>query len=300
MGFIMDEIDFLDQLFPKLTKDKSVIIGPGDDCAAIVWNETHLQLLAVDQVVAEQHFTLDTAPERVGRKLLARNLSDIAAMGGTPRYALATVAADKSYSQDYHDRVMDGMLTLAKQFNLHIIGGDVSGLPKGYNGTLTIIGEVTVDQVVRRSTAQVGDLVFATGVFGDSFFSEHHLDFMPRVKEGQWLAENRFATAMLDVSDGVLMDLGRIAKASKVDVLLEVDKIPPRGPGLTLKNILADGEDYELLFSVPATKKEELIKDWPFKTGITCIGEVLKAGIGIIFDADGQNVTDNVDVFSHF
>ena len=296
----MDEIDFLEQLFPKLTKDQSVIVGPGDDCAAIAWSESHLQLLAVDQVVAEQHFTRDTAPERVGRKLLARNLSDIAAMGGTPRYALTTVAADESYSQDYHDRVMGGILSLAKDFNLHVIGGDISGLPQGYNATLTIIGEVAVDQVVLRSTAQVGDAVFATGKFGDSFLSEHHLDFFPRVKEGQWLAENSFATAMLDVSDGVLMDLGRIAKASSVDILLDVKQIPPRRTGLALKNILADGEDYELIFTVSSLRKDELLKHWPFKTEITCIGEVLKAGIGIIFDAEDQDLRRQVDVFSHF
>ena len=296
----MDEIKFLDNLFPKLTADESVVIGPGDDCAAIEWSDSMLQLLAVDQVVANQHFTMETAPERVGRKLLARNLSDIAAMGGIPKYALATVAADKTFSQDYHSRVMDGILELAKAFNVHVIGGDVCGLPSGYNATLTIVGEVAKDLVVTRKAAQVGDFIFTTGVFGDTFLSEHHLDFDPRVKEGQWLATNKFTSAMMDVSDGILMDLGRLAKASGVDVELNPEQVLPRRSGLSLKEILTDGEDYELLFTVPASKKEALESSWPFSIPLTCIGRVLNCGNGIIFNSEKENLTEKYETFSHF
>lgn len=297
----MNEIKFLDNLFPRLKSDDSVIIGPGDDCAAIKWRDNKLQLLAVDQVVAEQHFLPETDPKLVGRKLLARNLSDIAAMGGTPLYALCTVAASKEFDTNYHNAVMDGILELADQFDTRIIGGDICGTPSGYTATLTIIGEVDKNQVLTRYGINSGDKLFSTGSFGNTFSTNHHLNFQPRLEEGKWLAENGYAKAMMDISDGILMDGTRLANGSSKSLKLNTNDIPARTEGLEIKNILTDGEDYELLFAVESDKALALTENWPFDTKLTEIGEFIeKIDEAPVINEMGQNLTKLYKNFSHF
>ncbi len=296
----MDEISFLTNIFPKFKTKKSVVIGPGDDCAAVAWSDDKLQLLAVDQLVAGHHYLNETAPERIGRKLLARNLSDIAAMGGTPLYALATVAASSEYSQEYHERVMDGIVDLADEVGVNIIGGDTCGGVTGYQSTLTIIGEVPTNEVVIRGGAKPGDLVCVTGEVGDSFLSEHHLDFSPRLAEGRFLAENGFATAMLDISDGLLLDLSRIATASNCSIQLDTTAIPARNTTSKLKNLLTDGEDYELLFTIKEENLEKMINNWKFPTKVTPIGRCLVKNDQQIYDQNSTNLLEKYTTFSHF
>ncbi len=298
----MDELTFLNNLFPRLKSDSNVVIGPGDDCAAIKWRDDKLQLLAVDQVVFGQHFLPETNPHLVGRKLLARNLSDIAAMGGTAIYALCTAAASTDFDTGYHNAVMDGILELADEFSVRIIGGDMCGSPSGYTATLTIIGEVDEDSVVTRYGAEPGDFLFATGSFGNTFHTDHHLNFIPRLREGQWLAKYGYAKVMLDVSDGILMDGARLADAGN-DTSLELNTslIPARTPNLDLKNILTDGEDYELLFAVAADKVHDLKKKWPFATPLTCFGVFTgKKDEALVIDEHGRDLTEKFKTFSHF
>lgn len=298
----MEEITFLKNLFPKLKSDDKVVIKPGDDCAAISWKNSTLQLIAVDQVVAEQHFLTSTDSKRVGRKLLARNLSDIAAMGGTPLYALCTSAADNTFNQSYHEEFMNGIIELADAHDTQIIGGDVCGNPKGFVATLTIIGEVEKDKVVKRDGSEAGDFLFATGTFGDSFHTEHHLDFLPRLKEGKWLADNHYAKAMLDISDGILLDSMRLVKAGhNVSLQLFTKQIPARTEHLPIKNILTDGEDYELLFSVSKEKAEQLKKEWPFSTPLTCIGRFYEKSEQVeIINEEQVDLNKLFNTFSHF
>lgn len=297
----MDELSFLKNLFPRIKSDNSVVIGPGDDCAAVKWRDNKLQLLAVDQVVAEQHFLLETDPKLVGRKLLARNLSDIAAMGGTPLYALCTVAASKEFDTNYHNLVMDGILELADQFDVRIIGGDICGTPSGYTATLTIIGEVDENKVVTRYGISSGDKLFATGCFGNTFSTNHHLTFNPRLAEGIWLAQNSYAKAMLDVSDGILMDGARLATGSDKSLKLNTIKIPSRTEKLSIQNILTDGEDYELLFAVEANKATALIENWPFETNLAEIGSFVdKIDGSTVIDQKEQDLNKLFENFSHF
>ncbi|MGL4854282.1 MAG: thiamine-phosphate kinase, partial [Lentisphaeria bacterium] len=247
----MDELKFLKQLLPRIHQSSpEIIVGPGDDCAAVLGRNNMLQLLAVDQVVLGKHYLPDTAANLVGRKLLARNLSDIAAMGGIAKFALATSAADSSWSEGYHLELMDGILELASLTNVAIIGGDVAGLPSGFVATLTITGEVSRDEILLRSTAKPGDMVFVTGLLGDSFKTEHHLHFRPRLEEGRFLASEHFATACMDISDGLLMDVTRLAKASNCSVTLDINQLPARSVNISVEQMLCDGEDYELLFTV--------------------------------------------------
>jgi len=223
-------------------------------------------------------------------------------MGGTPLYALCTSAAEKSFDQNYHEEFMSGIIELADKHETQIIGGDVCGNPKGFVATLTIIGEVDHKKVITRDGSEPGDYLFATGRFGDSFLTEHHLDFTPRLKEGKWLADNAFAKAMLDVSDGILLDSMRLVKAgNNVSLQLFTEKILPRTENLPLKNILTDGEDYELLFSVSKENAEELKNEWPFSTPLTCIGRFYEKSEQVeIINEERVDLNKLFNTFSHF
>lgn len=214
----------------------------------------------------------------------------------------SALAADNTFNQSYHEEFMNGIIELADAHDTQIIGGDVCGNPKGFVATLTIIGEVEKDKVVKRDGSEAGDFLFATGTFGDSFHTEHHLDFLPRLKEGKWLADNHYAKAMLDISDGILLDSMRLVKAGhNVSLQLFTKQIPARTEHLPIKNILTDGEDYELLFSVSKEKAEQLKKEWPFSTPLTCIGRFYEKSEQVeIINEEQVDLNKLFNTFSHF
>ncbi len=274
----IDEDDFLDALFPKLTADPTVAIGPGDDCAALEWTDDQLLLIAVDQVAAGIHYFAGSAtatpPALAGRKLLARNISDIAAMGGRPSHALLAVAVTPDRDREWVDAFTDGILELAKTFDVHLIGGDLAVATADVAG-LTILGTVARTAACRRSGACPDDHIFVTGEFGGSLETEKHLTFTPRVEEGAWLAESGFTHVMIDVSDGLLKDLGRLCRASGVQAIVDKDSVPRTSIGsdrATLNQAMLDGEDYELIFAVASKRAGELEQAWPFATPLTAIG----------------------------
>lgn len=269
---MIDELAILQQWLPILNIGSDVAVGPGDDCAVIDSSDTEWQWLqTVDQLVDEIHFnSSDTPPEVAGIKLLKRNISDIAAMGGTPKWALLTIGAN-NFSSEWILEFLKGVKTAADQYGISIIGGDISSLVfPGLVTTLALTGIVPRQQAVLRSGAKAGDRLWVTGKIGNSFNSRWHLDFIPRLKEGNFLRGR--ATAMLDISDGLLLDAARLAKMSNVDLVIDDANIPLR-TGAILPNALSDGEDYELLFSAPATA----LRDWPVDFApITAIGEVIQ------------------------
>ena len=232
----MTEDAFLEKLFARLPAPPSeLVIPPGDDCAGLRLDDGRILLVAVDQLVGGRHYNLEgpsaASPEQVGRKLLARNLSDIAAMGGRPQYFLVACGLNPNHDEAWLKRFFDGILQLSREFGVLMIGGDLVSTPTDAVASLTILGEAPEAQVCRRSGAQSGDCLFATGRFGRSFVTGHHLSFMPRCREGRWLAQNGFAVAMIDVSDGLLIDAGRMCRASKVGLRLETASVPLRTPG---------------------------------------------------------------------
>lgn len=306
----LDEDEFLAALLPRLATDPGVLLGPGDDCAAIAWNDHECLLLAVDQVAAGAHyFAADnprpTPPELAGRKLLARNLSDIAAMGGQPRYALAAVAAAPETSREWLDAFADGVLTLAQEFGVTVIGGDLCRASTDV-ASLTIIGVVHHDQLCRRSAARPGDRIFVTGAFGGSLASEHHLRFTPRVAEGSWLAANGYTSCMIDASDGLLKDLHRVCRASSVDAELDPGRVPRAridGAEASLEAALLDGEDYELIIAAPAANADALPSAWPFDTPLSEVGHYLSPsdGGGMVRDPSGADLLSRHGPgFEHF
>ena len=270
---------FLATLLPSLgVAPDTVVIPPGDDCAALQWGPGRLLLLTVDQLIGDRHFLRAgpgaATPEQAGRKLLARNLSDIAAMGGKPLFALLAVALGPLENATWLERFHHGLLELARETGVALIGGDLARAPQDLVTSLTLLGEAPADRVLRRAGACPGDRFYATGEFGQSFPTGHHLLFTPRLKEGAWLAEQRLARAMMDVSDGLALDAARLCRAGGVALRLDLRAIPARTPQTTLEQALGDGEDYELIFAIAPEDAPRLEAAWPFpETRLTCLGE---------------------------
>lgn len=259
----MNEETFTGRLAGLFSAAPSVHTSIGDDCAVldICGNGSYL-LAAADQVISSIHFLPETDPRKVAAKLLKRNISDICAMGGVPLYALVTIAK-KPLEEEYLMSFHEGLEKCAEEYNVSIIGGDTAGnFAEGMVGTLTILGRVEKEKLCLRKNAKEGDLLYATGCFGNSFYSEHHLTFHPRVKECRFLAGN-YTNAMMDVSDGLLKDAQRFASASGLSVEIEEKTIPLR-QGADIQMALSDGEDYELIFAVSPEKAPLLEKAWDF------------------------------------
>ncbi len=271
-----------------------MIVGPGDDCAVLPFGGGKL-LAAVDSVISNVHFFHDsTPPEKAAAKLLKRNISDVAAMGGTPLWALLALNVS-ALERSWIDRFFSGLRDCAAKYNVAVAGGDYAAVPLKDPGTvasLTLLGEAP-EHPVLRSGAKPGDGVWVTGSFGNSLAGKH-LDFEPRLAEGRFLAENLLASSMLDVSDSLAGDLRRIAEASRVTVQLQTARIPCN---TTLTAALADGEDYELAFTVPAEKENELLAGWKFDVPVSRIGKVLPAGDGLLVDEN--NILIEVKGYEH-
>jgi thiamine-monophosphate kinase len=295
----MNEDRFIQRLLKQLPHmPEGVHTGPGDDCAALEWTDDQLLLVTVDQVVGDRHYIATgqnnpTHPERIGRKLLARNLSDIAAMGGQPLFAVVTLAFPKHKPPARFEAISQGIANLAKSYGVAVIGGDIATTPVDEVFTLTMLGQVAKNEIRLRSTAHSEDIVFMTGQAGASFESGHHLDFAPRLEQGRWLAQNKLATAMIDISDGVALDAFRMAKASKLRITLNLDAIPLRDPSRPPNRAIADGEDYELLFTVKRANLQPLLDRWPFDD--VPIAEIGKCTPGKpdILDQSGNSLIDN-------
>ncbi len=300
----MNEERFLETLFRRLPRPPGeLVVGPGDDCAAIADRDNQLLLIALDQLIGGRHYANEnnhanqlepTPPEAVGRKLLTRNLSDIAAMGGTPTFCLTGFAVSPRHRDrsDWLRRVFEGLLQTAAEYRVHLIGGDLAATDRDDVGSLTILGTVPVAQVCRRTGADPCDLLFATGCFGDSLASGHHLDFSPRLPEGRWLARQGIAKAMIDVSDGLLLDSLRLARASRLAIEMELAAVPLRNPQRPPETAAGDGEDYELLFAVAPQRAPELVERWPFPdTPLTRIGSFQANQKPDILDRRGKSLT---------
>ncbi len=246
-----------------------------------------------DQLIEGIHYEKGSSPAKIAKKLIRRNMSDIAACGGAfSLFALCTVALGERVV-DNHKWFNEFFCSLgreAKKWNLSICGGDIAKIASGENTVLsmTIVGETSEKRLCRRSGAEDGDILFCTGEFGNSFRSGHHLDFEPRIKEAEFLA-GKYSNTMIDVSDGFLLDAGRLAEASGRSLILSTEALRLRD-GATLKSALSEGEDYELLFAVSKRKSKTLMKTWPFKTKLTAVGTFALGKVGRVFDLRGVDL----------
>ncbi|MGH7936560.1 MAG: thiamine-phosphate kinase, partial [Chthoniobacterales bacterium] len=254
-----------------------VIVGPGDDCAVVrVLGAKNLLLLKTDCVVEGVHFRPNESPSAVGRKAMARTLSDFAAMSGLPQWALITLIAPANLEADWSRQLYRGIKRIADRFEVAIVGGETSSTKGPAVVSVSAVGTVEKDRCISRSGGKVGDALYVTGKLGDSL-RKRHLTFIPRIAEARWLTGNFQLHALMDLSDGLGADLPRLAKASKVGFEID-EKALPRSRGCSVEQAINDGEDYELLFALSPNDSEALEKNWRKKFSrlpVTRIGSLI-------------------------
>ena len=229
-------------------------VGMGDDCAVLpaalaprsaprTAKAAPATLVTVDPVIFGEHFDAAVPPRAVGRKLLRRNLSDIAAMGGRPRAAVLALALDPRTRLDWLEAFYRGLAADARRFGVPLVGGDLATHHGGLVATLTLLGETTAPgaRALTRSGARIGDFIAVTGRLGGSLPSGRHHSFTPRLAEGQWLARRPEVAALMDLSDGLAKDIHSITPAGARPLLF--GELLPRHPGVDLRGALTDGED---------------------------------------------------------
>ena len=257
--------------------------GLGHDCAVLAPPPRGADLvLKTDAVVEGIHFLRTTPASLVGRKALARALSDLAAAGATPRAALLTAGCPDQKSAARLESIYRGLASAARRWGVTVVGGETVRT-RQLLLSVSVFGHVPRGLSPHRAGARPGHRLFVTGQLGGSW-PRRHLTFIPRLPEGQWLARKKIPSAMMDLSDGLGADLPRLARMSRVGFALNPQKLPLT-PGATVRQALMRGEDYELLFAVPATQVAALRKSWPFSTRLTEIGVCLPARSG--FHAGG-------------
>lgn len=253
--------------------------GIGDDCAVLAGSARD-QLVTVDPVIFQRHFDASVPPRAVGEKLLKRNLSDIAAMGGRPRAAVIALTLDRRTKIAWVEGFYRGIAAVARRYGVAIVGGDVAQEDGTVSASLTLIGEAAAGRAVTRTGARVGDWIYVTGRLGNTLATGHHFRFTPRVREGAWLARRPEVRAMMDVSDGLAKDL-RALSPSGAFPALEPSAVPRRR-GADLRAALTDGEDYELLFALSGrADRADFERAWgrAFPTlPATCIGRFVRRG----------------------
>jgi thiamine-monophosphate kinase len=253
--------------------------GIGDDCAVLPASRGR-QLITVDPVIYPRHFN-DLVPARaVGEKLLKRNLSDLAAMGGRPTAAVLALTLDPRVSLQWLEQFYRGLAACARRYRVPIVGGDIAQADRTVAASLTLLGEATGPRVVTRVGARVGDALYVTGLVGGSLASRHEHRFTPRLAEGAWLARQRDVRAMMDVSDGLAKDLHALTPRGATPALDAAAL--PRRPGANLRAALTEGEDYELVFALAARADEgAFARAWRRafpRTRLTRIGRFVRQG----------------------
>lgn len=252
----------IDLISKQIRLTKSVIKGIGDDTAVLPLSKDKYQLLTTDMLAENVHFTRRMKASDVGHKALACNISDIAAMGGRPTFAVVSIGLPNGLSAAYVKELYQGMQQLATRYKVSIVGGDTIKSDQIVIN-VALLGEVSKKDLVTRDGAKSGDWIFVTGALGGSLKSHHHLHFEPCVAQSQFLVKKFKPSAMMDISDGLAGDLNHLLKASKVGADLWYQDIP-LNQGCSLAQALSDGEDFELLFTLSDARSAKLL-DWQTK-----------------------------------
>ena len=282
----MSETDLITRLTAGLYAEDSVIVGPGDDCAVIDLGITgDYCLFKTDAIVEGVHFEPNTPAEMIGRKAIARPLSDIAAMGGTPTHALITLGLPDEHCENRIASIYEGAKAIAEQHKTSIVGGETTRSRELWL-SVSVIGKVDREHCITRTGSVTGDAIFVTGELGGSLASKH-LNFEPRIPEGRWLAQQFDIHAMIDLSDGLATDLrhllGKKLGAELLTTAVPIShaaKLRAKETPLDKTALLAaltDGEDYELLFTLPAGDAVKLHDAWKDKfsdLSLKCIGKI--------------------------
>ena len=283
----LGEFNLIERIRPRFAHTTKDTLGIGDDCAVISLSEDRVQLVTTDMLIENIHFLRDRiSPEDLGHKSFAVNLSDIAAMGGTPTGAFLSLALPGDIEVDWCDAFFDGIHALATEYNCPLLGGDTTKTKQNIAINFTVLGEMDTAHVKYRSDAQVGDIIAVTGTLGDSAGglrlilenrssqSAHQAALLqahnrptPHLKAGVWLAKHPAVHSMMDVSDGIDSDIQHIMKASKVGATIDLDHIPlsealvhvgAQNQWPVEELAMTGGEDYVLICTIEADAFPEL------------------------------------------
>ena len=299
----------------RTKKAPAVVVGIGDDAAVLNLPAGYQALVTTDLSIEGVHFRRDWHPaEAVGHRCLARGLSDIAAMGGEPVAAFLSLGLPKALPQSWADRFLRGFEKLARKFRVPLGGGDVAESPGGVLADIVVLGRVPRGKALLRSGARPGNAIYVTGELGGSAAALEklrrdgraqrrgsaseaaHFYPQPRLAVGRWLRQRRLATAAIDLSDGLSTDLGHICEESRVGAVVSEDSIP-RANGVRLELALHGGEDYELLFTAPASRR---VPQRIAGVRVTKIGQIVKGRGMWLVDARGKRQRLEPRGWEHF
>lgn len=306
------EDNFIQQIKAQISLSPSNVVGIGDDCAVIPFG-SHYLLLTTDSLVEGVHFIKDKiSPVDLGYKAVMVNLSDIAAMGGTPLYILMSIAMPKDTEESWVMDYVKGIQEACKEVNVYLIGGDTTGSKGSIFVNITAVGEVLSDNIKFRSTAKPGDIICLTDIIGDSLTGYHymmkgesnhpavqkHLRPKANYREGEWLGKQKAVHAMMDLSDGLVQDLTRMMVASGCKAEVNLEQIPTH---IESEDAVISGEEYCLLLTVDSREFERLRNDYEkvFKRPLYSMGVVQK-GSGLRFIKGNQEVQIKSKGYLHF
>ncbi len=318
---MISEFEIIRKYFTRPAR--TAVLGVGDDCALLRPRRGATLAVSTDMLLAGRHFLPDADPGRLGHKALAVNLSDLAAMGADPRWALLAIALPRA-SEKWIAAFAKGFFRLARRFKTELVGGDTTQGPLAIS--ITVIGEVPQKLALRRDAARAGDDIWLSGATGEAAMGLAHLkgrvqlkggareDCLarlhapePRVRLGRQL--RGLARSAIDVSDGLLADLGHIAKASGVGAELRWEDIPRAEAiascpdrALARDCLLAGGDDYELVFTAPPSRRSR-IEAAGRRAGVpvAVIGATVAGRTGVrVRDAKGRTVSTPRAGFEHF
>ncbi|MDR2429713.1 MAG: thiamine-phosphate kinase [Puniceicoccales bacterium] len=288
--------------------------GIGDDCAVLPGAREGARLVTVDSVVWGRHFDASVPARAAGAKLVRRNLSDIAAMGGAPADAVLALVCGGDVALEWLGAFFEGVGAACRAFGVALCGGDVAGAPPGFfSASLALTGFAR--RPLLRGGGRAGDVLLVTGALGGSLLGRH-VDFAPRLEEGRWLAARPQVRAGMDLTDGLAKDARALLPAG-VDACLDLEKVPVSAAAFelaggrreaALAHALGDGEDYELLILAAADALDTLCADWAASfpaLALTPIGRLVEtppggAGGRLLDAATGEPLCANLRGFDHF
>ncbi len=310
----LSEFDLIKRIIKKIPRKLQGPFGIGDDTAVLNFKGKKKWLFTTDVLVDGVDFVSGkTSPRLVGRKALAVNISDIAAMGGEPVACLISLGIPRHFKTQWIDRFYDGFIALAQKYKIQCAGGDIS-CSREFFVSIALLGVSQSGKIVTRAGARAGNTIFVTGELGGSI-TRHHLLFEPRLEQSRFLIRHFHPTAMIDISDGLIQDLGHILELSACGAAIDLQAIPVSRDAKwlakgnsekALEHALTDGEDFELLLTVPSREKEKLISAWKKrfpKVSLSLIGEITGTRKKITWRKEGRQVAApklKKKGFSHF
>lgn len=290
----LSEFELIARIRKKNSTSSRAILGIGDDTAVLRGAGAKDLLFTTDMLIENRHFRLKEATAyEIGRKALAVNLSDIAAMGGVPTVAVVALGLPKRLPGSFVGRLYDGMRKLAKAFRVDIVGGDTNASDRLVI-SVAMLGEVEKGKALRRSGARAGDCVVVSGSLGGSYASGKHLNFIPRIREARYLAKHFNVHAMMDISDGLASDARRMAEESRLGIVVEESLIPVSRAAKNTTQALTEGEDFELLFALSQKEAHRVPKKF------SIVGRVVSKPKGAWLQKKGGSIVPLLGGFDHF